>query len=120
MTMTLPPRRLSWTSWETRRGWLLAGFAPATTATSALLVLLTVLGAIVVAAAVWLRRRPALEPDAAFRGIVAVASRFGYGRQPDQTPYEYTASLSRVVPGVAVELQTVARAKDRMGLVARR
>jgi transglutaminase-like putative cysteine protease len=79
--------------------------------TPALLVLLTVLGAIVVAAAVWLRRRPALEPDAAFRGIVAVASRFGYGRQPDQTPYEYTASLSRVVPGVAVELQTVARAK---------
>jgi len=77
----------------------------------ALIVALAVLGAIVIALAVWARRRPALEPDLAFRGIVSVATRFGYGRQPTQTPYEYTASLSRVVPSVTVELQTVARAK---------
>jgi transglutaminase-like putative cysteine protease len=72
-----------------------------------LLALALVIGAL----AVWIRRRPALEPEIAFRGIVAVATRFGYARQANQTPYEYTASLSRVVPGVATELHTVARAK---------
>jgi hypothetical protein len=77
----------------------------------ALALVLGGLSGIVVGFVVWRRRRPALEPEMAFRGIVAVAARFGYGRQPHQTPYEYTASLSRVVPGVAAELHTVARAK---------
>jgi len=61
---------------------------------------------------VWRRgpRRP-MEPDVAWRGVLALARRFGFGPQPAQTVFEYAGALGEEVPQVRPELQTVARGK---------
>jgi transglutaminase-like putative cysteine protease len=59
----------------------------------------------------WLRRFPGREPELAWRGVTSLATRFGFGPRPSQTPYEYTVSLSKVVPRVASDLRVVADAK---------
>jgi hypothetical protein len=63
------------------------------------------------AAFLWLRRFPGRDPELAWRGIVGLATQLGAGPQPSQTPYEYTATLSRVVPTAARDLRVVADAK---------
>ncbi len=55
-------------------------------------------------------RKP-VEPDAAWRGVVGLARRFGFAPRPNQTVYEYSASLGEVLPNARPDLQTVARAK---------
>lgn len=57
------------------------------------------------------RRLPSPEPDLAYRGMVRLAGRFGYGPKPTQTAYEYAGSLGEVLPRVRTELEVVARAK---------
>jgi hypothetical protein len=57
------------------------------------------------------RRLPGREPDLLYQGIVRLATRLGYGPRPEQTVYEYTASLSRSVPASTRDLHVVARAK---------
>ena len=63
------------------------------------------------AALLWFRRFPGRDPELAWRGVVGLATRLGAGPQPSQTPYEYTATLSRVVPTAARDLRVVADAK---------
>ena len=55
-------------------------------------------------------RRP-MEPDVAWRGVLSVARRFGFGPRPAQTVFEYAGALADEVPQVRPELQTVARGK---------
>ena len=55
-------------------------------------------------------RRP-MEPDVAWRGVLSIARRFGFGPQPAQTVFEYAGVLADEVPQVRPELQTVARGK---------
>ena len=55
-------------------------------------------------------RRP-MEPDVAWRGVLTLARRFGFGPQPAQTVFEYAGALADEVPQVRPELQTVARGK---------
>ena len=55
-------------------------------------------------------RRP-MEPDVAWRGVLSLARRFGFGPQPAQTVFEYAGALAEEVPQVRPELQTVARGK---------
>jgi transglutaminase-like putative cysteine protease len=59
----------------------------------------------------WFRRLPSGGPERAWRGITGIATRFGRGPTPMQTPYEYSVTLERVVPRVAQDLRTVADAK---------
>jgi hypothetical protein len=59
----------------------------------------------------WFRRLPAGGAERAWLGITGVAAHFGRGPTPDQTPYEYSVALSRVVPRVAGDIRTVADAK---------
>ncbi|MFN8520009.1 MAG: transglutaminaseTgpA domain-containing protein [Chloroflexota bacterium] len=68
-------------------------------------------GVAVLLGLLWFRRLPGGGPDRAWRGIAAVASRFGRGPTPSQTPYEYGMTLSRVVPRVAKDIRAVADAK---------
>ena len=63
------------------------------------------------AALLWFRRFPGRDPELAWRGVVGLATRLGAGPQPSQTPYEYAATLSRVVPTAARDLRVVADAK---------
>jgi transglutaminase-like putative cysteine protease len=70
---------------------------------------LAMLGLLV--AFLWFRRLPAGGAERAWQGITGVATRFGRGPEPSQTPYEYSVILSRVVPRVARDLRTVADAK---------
>jgi hypothetical protein len=78
---------------------------------------LLVIGGVTLAAGValgallWFRRLPGGGPERAWGGITALATRFGRGPTPSQTPYEYSVTLSRVVPRVAEDLRTVADAK---------
>ncbi|MCY7417146.1 MAG: DUF3488 and transglutaminase-like domain-containing protein, partial [Chloroflexi bacterium] len=59
----------------------------------------------------WFRRLPGGEPEFAWRGVIGLATRLGFGPRPSQTPYEYTVELSKVVPRAAADLRTVADAK---------
>ena len=47
----------------------------------------------------------------AYRGIVRLATRLGYGPHPAQTEYEYAGSLSRSLPGVRDDIYLVAGAR---------
>lgn len=76
----------------------------------ALLLALLLLIAVVVVVLL-LRRVPGRDADALYRAIAALATRLGRGPRPAQTAYEFTASLSRAVPGVSDDLQAVAQAK---------
>ena len=55
--------------------------------------------------------RSASEPEAAWRGVVSLARRFGFAPKPNQTVFEYSAALGEVLPNARPDLQTVARAK---------
>ena len=55
-------------------------------------------------------RRP-MEPDVAWRGVLGLARRFGFGPRPAQTVFEFAGALADEVPQVRPELQTVARGK---------
>jgi transglutaminase-like putative cysteine protease len=54
------------------------------------------------------RPRRLQGPDTVYRGVVKLASRFGYRPLPTQTVYEYTGMLAELVP----------RASDPLGIVA--
>jgi hypothetical protein len=47
----------------------------------------------------------------AYRGVVGIASRLGYGPRPSQTIYEYADSLGQLVPIARTDLRTVADAR---------
>jgi Transglutaminase-like superfamily/TgpA N-terminal domain/Domain of unknown function (DUF4129) len=51
------------------------------------------------------------HPETAWRGVVGLASRFGWAPRPTQTPYEYAGALSEVVPVARPDLYTVATAR---------
>ena len=59
------------------------------------------------------RRRPGSgsEPEAVWRGVVGRARRLGFAPRPNQTVFEYSASLGEVLPDARPDLETVARAK---------
>ena len=71
---------------------------------------LVLLAAVLVLLA-WTRSAPVPEPDVAYRGVVRIAGRFGYGPRPTQTAYEYAAVLGELLPRVRKDLEVVARAK---------
>lgn len=79
------------------------------------LLLAAVLTGVALAAAggfwVWSRRYPGHEPELVWRGITGLAARLGTAPRASQTPYEYTVTLSAVVPRAARDLRTVADAK---------
>ena len=52
-----------------------------------------------------------VTPDQAWRGLVGLARRLGFGPRPAQTVYEYAGALGDAMPGARPELETVARAK---------
>jgi len=58
-----------------------------------------------------LRRLPQADGSLAYRRIVGLAERLGYGPHPSQTEYEYAASLSQTLPSVREELYMVAHAR---------
>jgi transglutaminase-like putative cysteine protease len=80
-----------------------------------LAIVLAVLVAVLVGAlafVAWMRGpRGEISPDAAWRTMSRVASRFGFGPRPTQTVYEYAASLGELVPVAKADLHTVAEAK---------
>ncbi|MFI5225902.1 MAG: DUF4129 domain-containing transglutaminase family protein [Candidatus Limnocylindrales bacterium] len=51
------------------------------------------------------------HPEAAWRGVVGLASRFGWAPRPNQTPFEYAGALSEVIPVARPDLYTVATAR---------
>jgi transglutaminase-like putative cysteine protease len=55
--------------------------------------------------------RGEVGPDQAWRGVTALAARFGLGPRPAQTVFEYAGMLGEAMPGARVELATVANAK---------
>ena len=58
-----------------------------------------------------LRHLPSADGTLAYRGIVSLASRLGYGPHPSQTEYEYATSLSETLPSVRDDLYRVADAR---------
>lgn len=58
-----------------------------------------------------LRRLPEGDDGVAYRGIVSLATRLGYGPHPSQTEFEYAGALSEAVPSVRDELFVVAEAR---------
>jgi transglutaminase-like putative cysteine protease len=58
-------------------------------------------------AALRLLRLPGRDPGLAYRGIVGLATRFGYGPHPSQTELEYAASLSERIPSANDDLYLV-------------
>ena len=64
-----------------------------------------------VCCSVRLRRLPRAEGGLAYRGIVSLATRLGYGPHPSQTEYEYAGSLSEAIPTCGSDLYLVADAR---------
>ena len=61
---------------------------------------------------VWTRGpRGGTTADHAYRTVIRIAARFGFGPRPDQTVYEYAGSLGEVLPIARPELEMVAQAK---------
>jgi transglutaminase-like putative cysteine protease len=58
-----------------------------------------------------LRRLPTLDPEAAYRGVVSLATRLGHGPSPSQTSNEYLGSLAEALPVVRHDLEVVAHAR---------
>ena len=67
-----------------------------------------------------LRRLPEGDDGLAYRGIVSLASRLGYGPHPAQTEYEYAGALSETIPSVRDELFVVAEARVQAAYGQRR
>jgi hypothetical protein len=76
-----------------------------------ILVLLVGAAAVVVLALARLRHLPAPEADRAYRGVVGLATRLGYGPKPTQTVYEYVDTLSEVIPSARKDLTVVGEAR---------
>ena len=91
------------------------GPAPTDESTSTLLLGagLALLLSIGVAGLLLFRFRRLSEPDGgvAYRGIVSLATRLGYGPHPSQTEYEYAGALSETLPDVRDDLYLVAGAR---------
>lgn len=66
------------------------------------------------------RRLSGSDGGAAYRGIVSLATRLGYGPHPSQTEYEYAASLGRTIPSVQEDLYLVAGARVESAYGGRR
>jgi transglutaminase-like putative cysteine protease len=75
------------------------------------LALIAATAAAVAVVALYRRRRRPLEAARAYAALTRLAARLGYGPRPEQTVYEYTGSLARLVPAVATDLNFIARAK---------
>ena len=58
-----------------------------------------------------LRRFPQGDDSLAYRGIVSLATRLGYGPHPSQTEYEYAGTLSDAIPTVRDDLYVVTDAQ---------
>lgn len=58
-----------------------------------------------------LRRLPGGDDSLAYRGIVSLATRLGYGPHPSQTEYEYASTLSQAIPTVRQDLYVVTDAQ---------
>ena len=58
-----------------------------------------------------LRRLPEGDDSLAYRGIVSLATRLGYGPHPSQTEYEYAGTLSDAIPTVRDDLFVVTDAQ---------
>ncbi|MEX1295160.1 MAG: transglutaminase domain-containing protein [Candidatus Limnocylindrales bacterium] len=58
-----------------------------------------------------LRRLPEGDDSLAYRGIVSLATRLGYGPHPSQTEYEYASTLSETIPAVRRDLYVVTEAQ---------
>jgi transglutaminase-like putative cysteine protease len=58
-----------------------------------------------------LRRLPAGDGGLAYRGIVDMATRLGYGPHPSQTEYEYADALSETLPQIREDLHLVAEVR---------
>ena len=54
---------------------------------------------------------PSTEPEFAYRGVTALATRLGYGPRPTQTVYEFSAGLGELVPVAQEDLHLIATAK---------
>ena len=57
------------------------------------------------------RRLPGRSPDVLYRAMAATATRSGHGPRPEQTAYEFTATLAETVPDATRDLHAVAQAK---------
>jgi transglutaminase-like putative cysteine protease len=75
------------------------------------LLVLFAAGSLVAFSALRLRTTRPVEPHTAYRGVAGLATRFGHGPLPTQTVYEFTDSLSQLLPAIGPELHTVAVAK---------
>ena len=58
-----------------------------------------------------LRRLPGGDDSLAYRGIVSLATRLGYGPHPSQTEYEFASTLSETIPTVRDDLFVVTAAR---------
>ena len=58
-----------------------------------------------------LRRLPGDDDSLAYRGVVSLATRLGYGPHPSQTEYEYAGTLSETIPQVRDDLYLVTDAR---------
>ena len=58
-----------------------------------------------------LRRLPEGDDSLAYRGIVSLATRLGYGPHPSQTEFEYAGTLSEAIPTVRDDLFVVTDAQ---------
>jgi transglutaminase-like putative cysteine protease len=58
--------------------------------------------------------------DQAWRGIVGLARRLGFGPRPAETIYEYAGALGEAMPAARPELETIARAKVEVAYGRRR
>ena len=65
-----------------------------------------------------LRRLPEADGGLAYRGIVSLATRLGYGPHPSQTEYEYAGTLSETMPSVRRGPLPGRRRARRVGLRA--
>jgi transglutaminase-like putative cysteine protease len=74
---------------------------------------LALVAAAAIVAAAWIgrRRRTDIGVAEAYRRMVAMASRLGYGPRPSQTVYEYAEAIGNLVPTARVDLMTVATAR---------
>ncbi len=91
------------------------GPVPSRAGDTTLMIILTVLLALVVAAvavAAWVRGpRGEVSPERAWQTLSRTASRFGFAPRATETVYEYATSLGRLVPAAEEDLQTVAVAR---------
>jgi hypothetical protein len=74
------------------------------------LLIVAIVTAIVVAR-VRTRRRSDIGVAEAYRRMVGMATRLGYGPRPSQTVYEYAEAIGTLVPTAKVDLMTVATAR---------